>query len=252
MCDYILTSFTELDDSQFNYSDYSVGGSGAIEWFHPSYAVFENPLNIIAPDNYKPRELPTPMEAKKEDPKLFFFINNFAKALRIVDFWLEHSDSGMSSRTGDAVEDWISTCCKLLSYFRLNNSWPVPAFLPWYKSNIARSTPIFLTFIERELNLPYAIARNAIPNAVYHWQELVNDWTKLTTEKFLPFNAPFPKCSALRGFLYEINLWDSLGTSPRMDRLQIKLRDDYITFIQTSGYIERYERYADPPTRPNY
>ena len=138
MCDYILTSFIELNDSQFNYSDYTVKGNGSIEWFYPSYAKFENSLNIIAPDNYKPRDLPTMMKAKREDPMLFFIINNFTKALRIVDFWLEHYDAGVSSRTDNTVEDWISTCCKLLNCFRLNNSWPIPAFLPWYKSNIAR------------------------------------------------------------------------------------------------------------------
>ena len=138
MCNYILTSFTELNDSQFNYSDYTIEGSGAIKWFHPSYAEVENSLNIITPDNYKPKDLPTMMEAKREDPKIFFFINNlptmmeanredpklfffidnFAKALWIVDFWLEYTDTGTSSSTGDAVEDWISTCCSLLNNFR--------------------------------------------------------------------------------------------------------------------------------------
>ena len=92
MCNYILTLFIKLDDSQFNYSDYSVEGNGAITWFHPSYAKFENPLNITTPNNYKPRDLPTMMESKRKDPKLFFFIDNFAKALQIVDFWLEYSD----------------------------------------------------------------------------------------------------------------------------------------------------------------
>ena len=47
-----------------------------------------------------------------------------------------------------------------------NNAWTIPAFLPWYKTNVAHSTPIFLTFIECKLSLPYAIARNAIPTAI--------------------------------------------------------------------------------------
>ena len=54
MCNYILTLFIKLDDSQFNYSDYFVEGNGAITWFHPSSAEFENPLNITTPNNYKP------------------------------------------------------------------------------------------------------------------------------------------------------------------------------------------------------
>ena len=124
------------------------------------------------------------MKLKREDPKLLFFIDNFVKALWIVDFWLEHSDTGMLSTTGDtSVEVWISTCCILRNNFRLDNSWTIPAFLPWYKANVAPSTPIFLTFIKCELNLPCTITRNAISTAITYWQEMVKDWDKLTFEK---------------------------------------------------------------------
>ena len=115
---------------------------------------------------------------------------------------------------------------------KTDNTWTIPAFLlPWYKISIAQSTPIFLTFIEHKLDLPYAIARNAIPTAIAYWWEMVKDWERNATESFTPYNALFPKCSALRGLLYEISLWGPLGASPRMERVQIKLRDNYITFI---------------------
>ena len=83
MCNYILTSFIELDDFQFNNSNYTVkNGNETIEWFHPSYTEFENILStLLPPDNYEPKDPSTMMEAKREDPKLFFIIDNFAKAL---------------------------------------------------------------------------------------------------------------------------------------------------------------------------
>jgi len=242
MCDYIFTSFIELNNNHFNYSDYTVKGNGTIKWFHPAHTEFENPLNVIILDNYKYRELWATMQAKSKDPKLFFFIDNFIQALWIVDYWLENSDRGMSSRTGFAMDDWISTCCKLPQHFRINNTWTIPAFLPWYKISIAQSTPIFLTFIEQKLDLPYAIARNAIPTRIAYSLEMVKDWEQNTNEFFTPHNAPFPKCSAIRGFLYKISLWDPLGASPRIERGQNKLRDDYIIFIQSSGYIEWFRR----------
>ena len=197
MCDYILTSFIELDDYQFNYSDYTVEGDRTIKWIHPTYAEFENPLSIIILDNYEPRELLTTMQAKREDPKLFFFINNFIQALLIVDYWLENSNMGMSSRTRFAMDDWVSMCCKLTQQFRIDDTWTIPAFLPWYKISITQSTPIFLTFIKQKLDLPYAIARNTIPTAITYWWEMVKDSEKNATEVFTPHNAPFQNAQPL-------------------------------------------------------
>ena len=68
---------------------------------------------------------------------------------------------------------------------------------PMVLDKITRATPIFLTFIELIINLPYAIARNAIPAASAYWYKMLKDWKSLSSNKFIPKNAPFPKCDSL-------------------------------------------------------
>jgi len=109
--------------------------------------------------------------------------------------------------------------------------------------------PIFLTFIEHRLNLPYAVA---IPAAVNYRDHMLNDWESLSTNRFIVNNTPFPKCSALRGFLYEIHLWDPLGTSPGMEEFQTNFCTDYIDFIQNSGYVKWLRKHDEPKIIPKF
>ena len=71
----------ELDDNLFNYSDYTVDGNGEVEWFKPDYAKFENTLGITVPKDYKERPLPSTMENRKNNIKVYFYIESFSLTL---------------------------------------------------------------------------------------------------------------------------------------------------------------------------
>ena len=81
LCNYIITSFMELDDDLFNYSHYAVDGNGEIEWFKPDYAKFENTLRITVLENYKERPLLSNMENRTDDIKVYFYIESFSSTL---------------------------------------------------------------------------------------------------------------------------------------------------------------------------
>lgn len=242
---FITTSFLELDNEQYDYTDFTVDGHDNITWHKPAYAVYENTLNVSVPADYVPRILPATMDEKKCDPNLSLFINSFSQALRTIDYWLDNSAKKTRSQTAHAVDDWVNTCEKLCTDCRLDNTWPVPAFYPWYLLDINRSSSIFFTFIEHECNLPFSIAKNTIPIATSYWESVLQDWKYLTTTKFIPNKAPITKCPALRGFLHKINLWDALGASPGMEWVQNQIGRDFTNFANNPTKAESRDL---PPT----
>jgi len=201
LCNYIITSFMELDDNLFNYSDYTVDGNGEVEWFKPDYAKFENTLGITVPKDYKERPLPSTMENRKNNIKVYFYIESFSLTLWTVNCWLSNSDQGRSSGTSHTIDNWIKTCSNLLQSHRLENNWPVPA----YWTNFTRVTPIFLTFIELILDLPYAI-----PAASAYWYNMLKDWKSLSMHPdatILSKSISMKELTGLQSMNKRVQLW---------------------------------------------
>jgi hypothetical protein len=87
-----------------------------------------------------------------------------------------------------------------------NDSWPIPAYFPWYKSdntkhlyalnkqmhNRAQTAPDRLS-IEKAERFAYRVTLR-IEQDMQHWEHLVNHF-------FISRNSPFPTCTWLHKFL---------------------------------------------------
>jgi len=242
----------ELNDDLFNYSNYAVDGNGEIDWFKPDYAKFENTLGITVPENYKERPLPSNMENRKDDIKVYIYIESFSSTLQTIDYWLDNSNQGRSSDTSHTIDGWIKTCSSLLKSNRLNNTWQVPAVLPWYWTNITRVTPIFLTFIELILNLPYAIARNAIPAASTYWYKMLEDWKSLSSNKFIPKIHPSQNVTPFMNFSMKSNYGTLSTLAPEWRNTKLQSEINTLNLSTNQTYKNNSEKKTSPPSTQDF
>ena len=167
-------------------------------WTRPSYAQYAPIQEHTTPDDYSafPLGIPdTRLRTIRDSPTFRDYVARYTKAAAEIEWWVQGEPAchEFPYQRTDYIKrqmaTWHKTASDITHFPQFAPDWPLPAFYPWYKSDLehaARNTTEG-THLKQYTEQQIQTFRHNIYTDIQEWQRSVET-------VYLPQGWPFPKC----------------------------------------------------------